>query len=103
MRAPSIAILVSVITIAVSVTAKRVARQVRFVRELEFRYEQVNRGMDTVAVGVTMDQSRFFIWLPEMHQDLSGWWNETRLPPAETARIRSGWCYEAPVFSKTVR
>jgi hypothetical protein len=90
------------LVLAVLVVAHFTA-QVRLVRRLDARYQQVQRGMDVGKVGVTMNRNTFEYFDKQSGEDLSGWWDNTPLSPQEAARIQGATRYTAPEFFWTVR
>lgn len=64
------------------------------IRELDTRYQQVQRGMSVEDVRRIMGRE------PEWHEQplMGAWWDETALPPAEATRIRKSARYSVSTF-----
>lgn len=69
----------------------------RTIRELNSRYQRVQRGMSVEEVRQIMGQE------PDWHQEAMGaWWDHAALPSAEAARIRRAARYTVLTFSLPV-
>jgi len=73
--------------------------QVRRVRQLDARYQQVQQGMDSAVVFTTMGEYTVGILTKDSwSEECKGWWGETPLKAVDEARIQYAERYSAREF-----